>query len=165
MRSVPIVFVVAAQAGCLTGYRPGSFVMAGEPFVGDRVQTDCLDVAVKVSRESVAPGPVVDYQFGNRCDRVATIDLKSVRVTGRTASGEELAMVAYDPYGTMVALPLDARTAGRERIEYRTARDWSGEVVSVCVSVGDLAGAGAASPAMTCHDVAPGTAAVAEVTP
>jgi hypothetical protein len=162
MRSPSIVAIAAALASACTPYRAGSFTMAGEPFVGELTTAGCLDLAVAVARDPVATGPVVQYQFGNRCDRAATIDLGRVAVTGRTANGEEVAMVAYDPYAEIKPLPLDARTAGRERIEYRTARDFSGDVVSVCVRIGALAEPGTAHLEMTCHQLAP---QVAEVTP
>jgi hypothetical protein len=55
-------------------------------------------------------------------------------------------------------LPLDARAFGRERIEYRTARDFSGDVIAVCVAM---------SGVTTCLDLAPmpATVAVAETEP
>jgi hypothetical protein len=82
-------------------------------------------------------------------------------------------MVPYDPYGQILPLPLDARTAGRERIEYRTARDFSGDVIAVCVAIGGIGKPGAAALAWTCQDVpqppapaaTPGPTTVAEVTP
>lgn len=163
MRAVAFLFI---GIGACSTYKPGSFVNKGEPFVGELTTAGCLDLAVAVTREAVAPGPVVNYQFGNRCDRAQTIDLQRVTVTGRTPAGEEVAMVPYDPYGEMVPLPLDARSAGRERIEYRTARDFaSGDVVSVCVAIGALAEEGAAQLAVTCHQLAPTTTSVAEVAP
>ncbi len=160
------VLLLAALAACST-YKPGSFVMHGEPFVGETTTAGCLDLAVEVTREAVATGPVVNYQFGNRCDRAQVIDLQRVTVTGRTANGEDVAMVPYDPYGEIVALPLDARAAGRERIEYRTATDFSsGDVVSVCVAIGALAEDGASPLAVTCHQLAPtNVGVVAEVAP
>lgn len=162
MRPVAILFI--GVAACST-YKPGSFVSRGEPFVGELTTAGCLDLAVAVTREAIAPGPVVNYQFGNRCDRAQTIDLQRVTVTGRTSNGEEVAMVPYDPYGEMVPLPLDARAAGRERIEYRLASDFSsGDVVSVCVAIGALAAEGTSQLAVTCHQLAP-TGAVAEVSP
>jgi hypothetical protein len=170
MRAVILVMATGVSAGsaaCAT-YRAGSFESAGEPFLGERATAGCLDLAVDVKRDAVATGPVVQYQFGNRCDRAATVDLASVRVTGRTASGEEVQMVAYDPYGEIRALPLDARASGRERIEYRTARDFGGDVIAVCVGIGSIAPSEPASQlAMTCVDVPSRlmTVATAEVTP
>jgi hypothetical protein len=162
MRPVALVFILIA--GCST-YKPGSFVNRGEPFVGELTTAGCLDLAVAVTRDAVAPGPVVTYQFGNRCDRAQRIDLQRVTVTGRTSNGEEVAMVPYDPYGEMMPLPLDARAAGRERIEYRKASDLSsGDMVSVCVAIGALAEEGTSTLAVTCHQLAP-TSAVAEVSP
>jgi hypothetical protein len=168
MRAVTFAVAIGASAGsaaCAT-YRASSFEMSGEPFVGERTTTRCLDLAVDVARDAVATGPVVQYQFGNRCDRSASIDLTAVRVTGRTAAGEEVAMVAYDPYNQIRPLPLDARAFGRERIEYRTSRDFSGDVVHVCVALGAIAGdrEPLAPLHTTCKAIAPATA-IAEVTP
>lgn len=156
MRAVILVMATGVSAGsaaCAT-YHAGSFESAGEPFLGERSTAGCLDLAVDVKRDTVATGPVVQYSFGNRCDRAATVDLANVRVTGRTASGEEVQMVAYDPYGEIRALPLDARSYGRERIEYRTARDFGGDVIAVCVGIRSIAPSEPASQlATTCADV------------
>ncbi|KAB2881763.1 MAG: hypothetical protein F9K40_23845 [Kofleriaceae bacterium] len=167
MRAVPLILATGVSAACAT-YRAGSFEMSGEPMLGERTTAGCLDLAVDVARDAVATGPVVQYQFGNRCDRAATIDLGGVRVTGRTATGEEVAMVPYDPYNEIRALALDARASGRERIEYRTSRELSGDVVAVCVAIGAIGGdAVPAAPLhTTCKDVVPPSAvAAAEVSP
>jgi hypothetical protein len=166
MRALPFALALVAAGAC-AGYRPGSFTMSGEPFVGELTTAGCLDLAVDVGRDPVAAGPVVQYQFGNRCDRAQTIDLGAVHVTGRTRSGEEVAMVAYDPLGEIRPLPLDARGSGRERIEYRTRRDFSGDVVAVCVAIGEVGGSGGepAPLATTCRAVATTEPVVAEVTP
>lgn len=158
----PVVVAVAASASACATYRAGSFQSGSEPFVGERTQAGCLDLAIDVKRDPVATGPVVQYQFGNRCDRSTTIDLAAVEVTGRTASGAEVAMVAYDPYDQIRALPLDARGVGRERIEYRTAREFGGDVIAVCVAIGSL-GMVEPKPGMevTCQGVEP-VARVAE---
>jgi hypothetical protein len=162
MRAVLLVMATGASAACAS-YRAGSFETSGGPFLGERTTAGCLDLAVEVARDAVATGPVVQYQFGNRCDRVTTIDLGGVRVTGRTASGEEVAMVAYDPYGQIRPLPLDARGAGRERIEYRTSRDYSGDVVAVCVAIGSIGGDGSPPAPLdtTCKDLTPPPAVAA----
>jgi hypothetical protein len=165
MRAVILVMATGVSAGsaaCAT-YRAGSFESAGEPFLGERATAGCLDLAVDVKRDAVATGPVVQYAFGNRCDRAATVDLASVRVTGRTASGEEVQMVAYDPYGQIRALPIDARSYGRERIEYRTAREFGGDVIAVCVGIGSIAPSEPAlQVATTCADVPSRLMTVAE---
>ena len=161
MRAVILVMATGASAACAS-YRAGSFEISGEPFLGERTTAGCLDLAVDVGRDAVATGPVVQYQFGNRCDRAASIDLGGVRVTGRTSTGEEVAMVAYDPYGQIRRLPLDARASGRERIEYRTAREFGGDVIAVCVAIGSIAGDETPAPLhTTCRDIAPSPAAVA----
>ncbi len=165
MRAVLLVVATGASAACAT-YRAGSFELRGEPMRGERTTAGCLDLAVDVARDAVATGPVVEYAFGNRCDRAARIDLGGVRVTGRTSAGEEVAMVPYDPYGEIRALALDARGFGRERIEYRTSRDFGGDVVAVCVAIGAIGGEAAPAAPLhtTCKDLAT-PAAVAEVTP
>ena len=146
--------------GC-AAYSPGSFAARGESFPGQLVTVGCLDLAVAGSRDAVAPGPVVDYRFGNRCDHAIHVDFTTVRAIGRTSRGEEIPLVAYDPYGEISQQKLEARTAGRERLEYRSARDFGIDVVEICVEVGALTDGD--SPSAVC--VVPGGARVAEVTP
>ncbi|MBL8627963.1 MAG: hypothetical protein JNK64_42145 [Myxococcales bacterium] len=156
-RTAPIVAL--GLAACAT-YSPGSFAARGESFTGELATVGCLDVAVAGTRDAVAPGPIVDFQFGNRCDHAVHVDLAAVRATGRTTSGEEIALVAYDPYREISRQKLEARGFGRERLEYRSARDFGTDIALVCVDVGAITEGGAA--AQLC--VAPETR-VAEVTP
>lgn len=151
--------VALGLTACAT-YSPGSFAARGESFTGELTTVGCLDLAVAGTRDSVAPGPVVDFQFGNRCDHAVHVDLAAVRAVGRTASGDEVALVAYDPYGEITRQKLEARGFGRERLEYRSARDFGTDITLVCVDVGAITEGGAA--AQLC--VAPETR-VAEVTP
>ncbi|MBK9037299.1 MAG: hypothetical protein IPL61_39660 [Myxococcales bacterium] len=146
--------------GCAT-YSPGSFAARGESFTGQLATIGCLDLAVAGTRDAVAPGPVVDFQFGNRCDHAVHVDLSAVRATGRTSAGERVALVAYDPYGEIARQKLEARGIGRERLEYRSARDFGTDLIEVCVEVGQITEGGA--PSMMC--VAPEPGRVAEVTP
>ena len=146
--------------GCAT-YSPGSFTAHGERFTGELATVGCLDVAVAGTRDPIAPGPVLDYQFGNRCDHAIHVDLSAVRAVGRTSSGEEVALVPYDPYGEIDAEKLEARGAGRERLEYRTARDFGTDLVQVCVDLGAVTERGQA--AVVC--VTPDGGRVAEVAP
>jgi hypothetical protein len=146
--------------GCAT-YSPGSFASRGQAFTGQAVTLGCLDLAIAGTRDAIAPGPVVDYQFGNRCDRAIGVDFRAIRATGRTARGEQVALVAYDPYGEITGKRLEARTAGRERLEYRAARDLSADLIEVCVEVGAITAG--ATPTTVC--VEPGRPRIAEVTP
>lgn len=138
------LFVPLGLTACAT-YSPGSFAARGESFTGELTTVGCLDLAVAGTRDSVAPGPIVDFQFGNRCDHAVHVDLGAVRATGRTASGDEIALVPYDPYGEITRQKLEARGIGRERLEYRNARDFGTDVALVCVEVGAITEGGAAA--------------------
>lgn len=129
--------VALGLLGC-SRYSAGSFHGGGRDFTGQYVTVGCLDVAIASDHDPVAPGPVVDYQFGNRCDRAVPVDLGAIRATGRTPSGEEVALVPYDPYREIRGLRLEARTAGRERLEYRKARDFGTDVVQICLALDGL---------------------------
>lgn len=146
--------------GCAT-YSPGSFAARGESFTGQLTTIGCLDLAVAGSSDAVAPGPIVEYQFGNRCDHAIHVDLGAVRALGRTSSGEQVALVPYDPYSELSRQKLEARGFGRERLEYRTARDFGTDVMEVCVEVGAITENGHASELC----VVPDRARIAAVTP
>src|SRR5688500_16991494 len=68
-------------AGC--GYRSGSFAGPRGTFAGEHVTVGCLDLGVDRAQDAQAEGPVIAYEFGNRCDRAATVDLGALVVTGR----------------------------------------------------------------------------------
>lgn len=146
--------------GCAT-YSPGAFATRGENFTGQLLTVGCLDLGIVGTRDAVAPGPVVEYQFGNRCDRAVPLDLRAVTAVGRTSSGQQVALVPFDPYGEITPKRLEARTAGKERLEYRNARDLGIDIVEVCVEVGAITTGG--TPSTVC--VVPGGARVAEVSP
>lgn len=110
------VALVCVLAGC--GYQPGSFAHASHDFVGQRVTVGCLDIAVE-RRADHALGPVLGYQFANRCDRAAPIDLGAVAVIGRDAQGADVALRPYDPQGEIRRAALDGRSAGAEAVIYR----------------------------------------------
>lgn len=135
------VGVAVGLVGC-AAYSPGSFRQGGRAFAGQLVTLDCLDLAVAGDRDPVAPGPILDFQFGNRCDHAIGVDLGAIRATGRTPTGEEVALVAYDPYREIRPLRLEARTAGRERLEYRKARDLGIDLIQVCVELEGVTGGG-----------------------
>ena len=128
--------VLVGIAAC--GYRPGSFVDFGRiPFPGVTRTIGCLDVGVAATADAQAQGPVVAYSFGNRCRRVVTLDLATVRAVGRDANGDEHVLAAYDPRGELAARPIEALWVGRENIEY-VAPATAPPIVSVCVDIGGL---------------------------
>ncbi|HEX3758817.1 MAG TPA: hypothetical protein VHW23_08935 [Kofleriaceae bacterium] len=109
------VALVCVLVGC--GYQPGSFAHASHDFVGQRVTVGCLDIAVE-RRADHAIGPVLGYQFANRCDRAAPVDLAAVAVIGRDAQGADVALRPYDPRGEIHPAALDGRSAGAEAVVY-----------------------------------------------
>ena len=151
-------------AGCMA-YSPGSFRRSGEAFEGQLLTLDCLDLGVASQHDPVAPGPVVAYQFGNRCDHSIRVDLGAIHATGRTPAGEEVALVPYDPYGEIRPLRLEAHSYGRERLEYRKARDFGVALVQVCVDVGGMTDSGAGNRVCFDNQLPESAAQVAGVTP
>lgn len=132
MRSLVLVLLV----GC--AYKPGSFTYESRTFPGQRVSLGCLDVSVD-RRADINGDPVLDYQFGNRCDSPVTIDLVNLPVIGRMASGGERLLKAFDPGLEMHVAKLDALQAGGEAIAYVTDDPGSTDpIVQVCVDVARL---------------------------
>lgn len=148
-------------AGCLS-YSPGSFRRGSEPFEGQHLTLDCLELGVAGQHDAVAIGPVVSYQFGNRCDHAVAVDLGAIRATGWTPSGQEVALIPYDPYREIKPLRLEAHSYGRERLEYRKAVDLGVDLVHVCVELGGVTSGPASARVCIDHELPP---QVAEVTP
>ena len=139
MRAAVIGFVLA---GCYAG----DYTTITTPFVGTRTSVGCLDVAIAMTDDQTAPGPIVSYQFGNHCLHQAIVDLASVRVMALTRDGARLELHAYDPRGEIKPMQLDAWTAGDERIAYDTPYP----LEKVCVDLGRFDGDLASAPAWTC---------------
>lgn len=133
----PFVMAVVGCALLVVGcaYQPGSFTQpyTRKAFAGQRVTVGCLDVAIEreMDRGSWA---VIEYSFGNHCDKPATVDLAWTQVVGRTTEGNEVALVPYDPKSELRVLRLDARVSGHEVIAYPA--DVS--LGQVCVDVASL---------------------------
>ena len=125
------VALVCALVGC--AYQPGSFALAQHDFVGQRVTVGCLDVAVE-RRADAAIGPVLGYQFGNRCDRPALVDLGAIAVIGRNPQGADVALRPYDPRREIHPAALDGRGIGAEAIAYASDRP----VLEVCADAAAL---------------------------
>lgn len=128
------VLLLFAITGC--SYNPGSYSFPGKTFAGKRVQAGCVDLAVD-RRADMHDQPVLEYQFGNRCDESVMIDLARVRAVGRTADGTELALAAYDPGGEIVPAKLGARLAGGEAIAYVSSD--GRPIAQICVEVAAIA--------------------------
>jgi hypothetical protein len=131
-----IALVSCALLGC--AYRPGSFTSNSPAldFPGQRVSAGCLDIAVD-RRADMPVGPVLSYEFANRCDRAVTIDLAALAVVGRDAGGEERALRPYDPQRELHRVVLDGRSAGHEALAYPSNQ----HVQQLCVDAAGLAAA------------------------
>lgn len=127
-----IALLSCALIGC--AYKPGSFTLGVNEFPGQRATVGCLDVAVE-RRTDFPIGPVLGYQFANRCDHPTTVDLASIAVIGRDAGGAEVALRAYDPRSELHPVTLDARNVGAESLAYPATRG----MTQVCVDVATLA--------------------------
>ncbi|HET9625705.1 MAG TPA: hypothetical protein VFP84_30275 [Kofleriaceae bacterium] len=139
MRTWIVAALAASVVGC--AYRPGAFEYANHTFPGERATVGCLDVAVE-RRADMPVGPVLGFQFANRCDRVAPIDLGSVRVVGRDRAGRETPLVAYDPDREIRLVWLDGRSANGEALAYGLDADGvqpAPPVTEVCVDVATMA--------------------------
>ena len=127
-----IALLLCALVGCT--YKPGSFASSDTAFRGRRVSVGCLDIAIE-RRSDLTVGPVLEYQFANRCDHLTTIDLGAVTVIGRSVEGAEVRLRPYDPRAEIHPVALDARKIGGETLAY-----WAGRAMpQVCVDVASLA--------------------------
>lgn len=129
----PSVVVVVFAIGSACHYEPGAFARGKHTFPGQRATAGCLDVAVD-RRGDLDGMAVLAYEFGNRCERPALVDLAHVRVVGRTRSGAEHALAPYDPDRELRPLAIDGRFAGGEAIAYRAGEP----LAQVCVDVASL---------------------------
>jgi hypothetical protein len=125
-----------ACALVLAGCYAGDYSTITTPFVGMRTSVGCIDVAVAMTDDQTAPGPIISYQFGNHCFHQAMIDLASVRVVAQTRDGARLELHPHDPRGEITAMQIDAWTAGDERIAY----DTPDPLEKVCVDLGRFDG-------------------------
>jgi hypothetical protein len=113
------IALACALAGC--AYQPGSFRHAAHDFTGQRATVGCLDIAIE-RRADASIGPVLDFQFANRCDHAAMVDLGAVAVVGRAADGGEVALRPFDPRAELHPAALDGRSVGTEALAYPSAR-------------------------------------------
>jgi hypothetical protein len=127
---------MSALAGC-TAYQPGSFTSGGggraPAFEGERTTVGCLDLAIARGPDYDASA-VLQYRFGNRCNRSIEVDLQHVAVVARFEDGREEALTAYDPDRELAPRALAGRSAGYEALAYPTA----GIAVQVCVDAASI---------------------------
>jgi hypothetical protein len=143
-----IALVSCVLVGC--AYQPGSFVHPQRDFRGQRTTVGCLDLAVE-RRTDLALGPVLAYQFANRCDHLTTVDLGGVSVVGRNAEGTDIVLRPYDPRAELHPVALDGRKAGGEWLAYPADR----AIPQVCIDAATLAHQG--PPHWLCFGSAAGT--------
>lgn len=115
-------------------YSPGSFSHFRQDFPGQRTTVGCIDLSVERRPDLTSGGTVLAYEFGNRCDRPATIDLANVAVKARTYTGKDLDLTPYDPEWQIRPLQIDGRIAGAEAIAYPADE----RLAEVCVDVASL---------------------------
>ena len=132
-----LVFVLLL--GC--SYSPDSFDYPGRWFPGQRVTVGCLDISVhrRPDLDVVKYGTdavVLDYNFGNRCDKPVVVDLVRIPVIARTVDGDEVTLTPFDPNLEMIATTMDARAAGGEAIAY----PFTEPVAQVCANVAAIGG-------------------------
>jgi hypothetical protein len=141
MQRYRIAIIAGCVAGCAAGcaYQPGSFDHGRSTFPGERATVGCLDVAVE-RRVDLLEGPVLGYQFANRCDHAVAIDLGALAVLGRNADGTEAVLRPYDPEHELHPVALDGRSSGGEALAYPADH----AVPQVCVDLATFAGRGAA---------------------
>ncbi len=119
-------------AGC--AYQGGSFHSMDQPFPGARASAGCLDIAIK-RRPDLAHSAVVEYAFGNRCERPAVVDLASALVVSRNGDSTPIRLKPFDPRHEIVPREIDGLAVGGEAIAYLSA----GPVDSLCVDPGTIA--------------------------
>lgn len=113
-----MAMLTSALVGC--AYQPGSFRTGHGPeaeLAGQRATVGCLDVAV-ARRLDYEASAVLQYRFGNRCNRAVEVDLQTVAVIGRLEDGREVALAPYDPQLELRPVRLGGRLSGGEAIAY-----------------------------------------------
>jgi hypothetical protein len=123
-------------------YHSGSYEFLWQNFPGQRLTTECLDLAVTRDDQGYTLGPVVGYSFGNRCGHRVPIDLPSVRVVARSPGGD-IPLHPYDPQAQLRVAQLVALGGGQEFIEYRDNQGTPArEMGQVCVDIGPIEASG-----------------------
>lgn len=149
--------LLTALAGC--AYKPGSFTHRQQDFPGQRTTVGCIDLAVDRRPDLSSGGSVLSYEFGNRCDHPATIDLANARVIAQLEDGERVDMHPWDPEDEIREMRLDGRLSGAEALAYPANR----RIDQICVDAASIAHEPQAR--WLCFSSALSPATVAEVAP
>ena len=127
------VLLVTFVAGC--AYKPGSFTHRQQDFPGQRTTVGCIDLAVDRRPDLSSGGTVLAYQFGNRCDHPATIDLANARVIAQLDDGQRVDVHPWDPEGEIREVRLDGRLSGAEALAYPA----NSRIDQICVDAASIA--------------------------
>jgi hypothetical protein len=122
-----LVLLAAALCGC--AYKPGSFSHLQQEFPGQRTTVGCIDLAVERRPDLSSGGSVLAYEFGNRCDHPATVDLANAHVLAQLDDGTRTRMYPWDPNDEIRELQIDGRGAGAEALAYPA----NAHVYQICV--------------------------------
>jgi hypothetical protein len=129
---VRAALLVTLIAGC--AYKPGSFNHRLQDFPGQRTTVGCVDLAVERRPDLSSGGTVLAYEFGNRCDHPATIDLANAHVIAQLDTGERVEMHPWDPELEIQALKLDGRVSGAEALAYPA----NNRIEQICVDAASI---------------------------
>ena len=137
-RLVTLALVALALSSCFH-YAPGTLRARHRRWATTR-EVGCLDVAAEIIGDPhVEPSsPVVDLQFGNRCDGGVHVDLRKLEVVARWSDGRRVELHAYDPRNEIEPLPLAPGMLGHEAIAYPAPKDEAGPPSQVCVDLGGI---------------------------
>jgi hypothetical protein len=128
---------LALLGGCT--YTPHSFSGIRDGFPGTQIDLGgCLDLAVAATTDPLATGHVVSYSFGNRCGQRVGVDLASVRAVEVGLDGVRRPLRVFDPKHDIVAMPVESRWYGSERIQYLAELGQTDAFAQVCVDVGGI---------------------------
>jgi hypothetical protein len=131
MRMRWALVVTAVLAGC--AYKAASSNETTRE-VRERSRVGCLDVGVD-RRPDLGPNAVVSYAFENHCAQAATIDLAFAQVIGRTAEGNELALV---PMKKESAITVEPHASGETTLAYPNPAS-PAPLGQLCIDVASLA--------------------------
>lgn len=162
VRAIPAAPVVLAllAPGCGSTYeRLDAEALARQHPWATVVRLGCLDLGVHLARHPSVPRSftVVQYELGNRCDRPLRIDLAAVRVRARYPDGVEVALERHDPHREVRPATLELRSRAFEALAYSPSAPHSVEAPVVCLTLGGVVEAEAATPGLVrCLRVPPG---------
>lgn len=128
MRMRWVLVVAAVLAGC--AYKAASSSET-TPDKQDRSRIGCLEIGVD-RRTDLGSSAVVRYAFENRCGAPANVDLGWANVIGRTALGNELALV---PAEKAAAVTIDAHGSGEATLAYPAPTP----IGQLCIDLNSLA--------------------------